>query len=223
MSACWTILAISSLAMADADADALARRVADAAGDPYALKSLEFTFVVTAGEDEKARRSHSWQPQAGTLTVKMGGEPVHFSGLGHTDPTRLVAEPASHAADWAAVSPGTDPKRAAQAWSAFINDSYWLLAPSKVMDGGVNRSIDEEGRLVLSFDGVGLTPGDRYMLTVDPESARVTAWSFVLQGGSEGHFSWTEHTRSGPLTVSTHRATEAGDFVIRFEDVRATP
>ena len=81
----------------------------------------------------------------------------------------------------------------------------------------------EEGLLEMSFDKVGLTPGDRYLLTVDPETSQVVAWSFVLQNGSEGSFSWTDHELHGPLTLSMSRTTEAGDFVIRFEDVRATP
>ena len=223
MNACWIILLQAVPAMADAEGDALARKVAGAAGDPYALTSLDFTVVVTAGEEEKARRSHSWQPQAGTLTVAMGGSSTRFESLNTTDPTSHVGSPGAHADTWSQVSPGTDPERAAKAWSAFINDSYWLLAASKVLDPGVNRSIDEEGRLVLTFDGVGLTPGDRYMLTVAPDSARVTAWAFELQNGREGQYSWTEHQTAGPLTLSTHRANEAGDFVVRFEDIVANP
>jgi hypothetical protein len=223
MLSCCTVLALVVPALADADADELARKIATNAGDPYALSSLEFTFVVTAGEDEKVRRSHSWQPQAGRLTVHMGGEAVSFEGLGTTDPTAFVADAKAHEADWAKVCPGTPPERAAQAWSVFINDSYWLLAPSKLMDPGAQRNLNEDGLLEMSFDKVGLTPGDRYLLTVDADTSEVVAWSFVLQNGRQGSFAWTDHQATGPLTVSMHRATEAGDFVVQFEDVRATP
>ena len=223
MLSCCTVLALTLPAMADADADALARKIVDRAGDPYALSSLEFTFVVTAGGDEKVRRAYSWQPRAGTLTVNMGGDAVKFEGLGTHDPTTLVTDASADEADWAAVCPATAPQRAAQAWSAFVNDSYWLLAPSKLMDPGAQRSINEEGLLEMSFENVGLTPGDRYTLTVDKETSEVVAWSFILQNGTVGSFFWTDHKASGPLTISMHRATDAGDFVIQFEDVRATP
>ena len=220
---CCAVLGLVTTAFADADADALARKVAEAAGDPYALSSLEFTFVVQAGEQEKARRSHSWQPQAGTLTVTVGGSSVQFEALGETDPTAFVDDPSAHASDWARVAPGTEPPRAAEAWRAFLNDSYWLLAPAKVMDEGVRRSLDEEGRLLLSFDGVGVTPGDLYVLTIDAESSRVLEWSFVLESGRASQFSWSAPDAAGPLMISQTRTSPDGDFVVRFEDIHATP
>lgn len=217
------VAASPTTAGADPTGDALARRVLAATGDVYAVSSLTFTFVVQAGETEKARRTHTWDRDAGTVDVRTGDTTVRIQGLHQLDPSAAVADPEAHAATWAQAAPSATPAAAARAWSAWINDSYWLLAAGKVMDDGVSRSVDAEGRLVLTFDGVGVTPGDRYMLTVDPETDRVVAWDFVLQSGQKGRFLWTDHRAAGPLTLSHHRATEAGDFVIRFEDVSATP
>lgn len=57
-----------------------------------------------------------------------------------------------------------------RAYGAWINDAYWLVMPYKLQDPGVNLSHDGEeeldgavyDKLLLFFDGVGLTPGDRY-------------------------------------------------------------
>ncbi len=214
---------LAAPAQADERGDALGKQVATATGDIYDLSRLKFTFIVEAGDTEKARRTHTRDWKAGLVMVEMGGETVRFQSIDSVDPSPGTADPNAHADLWAKVAPGTDPTKAASAWSAWINDSYWLLAAGKVMDGGVTRTVDESGRLVLTFAGVGVTPGDSYQLTIDPDSHRVTAWDFELQSGRKGHFAWTDYQAVGPLNLSMRRATEAGDFVIRFEGVEATP
>lgn len=224
MFAVWmTAFACFAPAHADDGGDALGHRVVEATGNVYGISTLAFTFIVEAGGTEKARRTHTWDRMAGTVSVTTGDTTVQLQNLHHHDPSSAVANPGAHDDLWSKVAPGTDPEAAAKAWSAWINDSYWLLASGKVMDDGVTRIVDDTGRLVLTFDGVGVTPGDSYMLTVDRDSGQVTAWDFVLQGGQKGHFAWTEHTTVGPLTLSMRRSTEAGDFVIRFEGVSASP
>jgi hypothetical protein len=183
-------------------AEPLAERVAAACGPLDDLTGLRFTFVATAAGEEKARRSHDWQPATGTLTVTGGGRTV---ALTITD-----GQPHSDTASAEDV---------AQAWAWFTNDSYWLLAPCKVLDPGVIAQADGDV-LALRFEGVGLTPGDTYRLEVDG-SGRVTGWSFVLQSGRTGSFDWTDPVRRGPLSLSLTRTAREDDFVIRFEDVTA--
>lgn len=180
----------------------LARRVAEAAGDPYAEQYLAFTFVVISDGQEKVRRSHRWCPQAGRVQVR-------------TDDTTTTVS----AVDGSALDAATGEQAAAEAWGAFINDGYWLLAASKVLDPGVKRSTDGN-RLSLSFDGVGLTPGDRYTLTVQEQTGLVTRWDFVLESGREGHFSWEDYQQHGGLMLSTRRVSDQGSFEIRFEGIQ---
>lgn len=188
-----------------ADADALARRLVAATGDPYTLPALRFTFVVTADGVEKARRTHTWCPQAGLVEVALPDGAVRISA---SDGSPL---------------PGTDADRAATAWQAFINDSYWLLAPAKVLDPGVRRTVDDQGRLVLQFDGVGLTPGDRYVLTVDPDDGHLAHWDFTLQSGRRGSFDWADPIEVGGLHLSPRRTSTDGRTTISFEDLEAPP
>lgn len=113
------------------------------------------------------------------------------------------------------------PRAGDEGWAAFVNDSYWLLAPCKVNDPGVSRQI-VDGDLQLTFADVGLTPGDRYLLEVD-DAGRVTGWSYTLESGREGAWTWTEHEARGPLELSMRRVSADGKNVIRFEDVAVTP
>lgn len=184
-------------------ADALAARVAAASGDPYREVALAFTFVVTADGQEKARRRHIWCPQAGRVEVRQGERADRISAV---DGSPIGDTPAD---------------QAQSAWGAFINDSYWLLAPSKVMDVGVVRSLDAGGRLALAFAGVGLTPGDRYLLDVDRDTDQVWRWSYTLQSGRTGEWRWEGWQQVGGLHLSTLRVAEQGDATIRFEEVQA--
>lgn len=211
------------VARADDAADAMASRVVQATGNLYDLTRLEFTFIVESSGQEKVRRTHARDWSAGTVTVEIDGAAVELRNLHIHDPSPAVADPAAHSDLWAAVAPDVPPAVAARAWSTWVNDSYWLLAPAKLMDEGVLRAIDEQGNLQLRFDGVGVTPGDAYSLSVDPETHRVTAWTFTLENGRNGAFSWSDHQSFGPLQLSTRRSNEAGDFVIRFEQVNVRP
>lgn len=216
-------LLLASGAHANPSGDQLAQQVVAATGDVYGVSSIRFSFVVEAGGVEKVRRTHEWHRKTGTVTVTQGADPLTFTGLHTLDPSSAVFDPPAHAAVWAEVAQGVDPQAAAAAWATWINDSYWLLAPGKLLDEGVARSVDDSGRLGLNFQGVGVTPGDRYLLTIDPTTQRIAAWEFTLESGRTGHFLWMDYAAVGPLTLSMRRATEAGDFVIRFEDVTVEP
>ena len=192
----------------EATADSLAKRLVERAGDPTSVDRLAFSFVVEVAGQEMVRRRHVWRPKKGRLTVTSGEQEIRLKGLHDHDLTALAEKPDEHAETWKEIAPKSEPAKAAEAWGWFINDSYWLLAPSKVLDPGVNRKLDEEGRLVLTFGKVGLTPGDRYRLTVDRDRGVVTRWQFTLQGGREGAFRWKNYETFGPLHLSTRRVAE---------------
>jgi hypothetical protein len=72
----------------------------------------------------------------------------------------------------------------------FINDTYWLLMPTKLFDEGVQRSLvpdsstSETGVLRLTFQGVGYTPDDNYWIWIDRATGHVMQWTYMLQGRS---------------------------------------
>ena len=185
----------------DADAKLLAARVLTRCGNPYVVAELAFTFVVEADGVEKARRRHVWRPRERTVDVTWAGGSVHLESI---QPFVASTAPKEQAID---------------AFSWFINDSYWLLAPCKVMDAGVEQGVTVDGRLYLQFSpDTGLTPGDQYWLRVDEEGV-VTEWEYLLQHGGHGRFAWDPPQRFGPLELSTRRSSQEGDFTIRFEEI----
>lgn len=174
-------------------ADQLAERVAVAAGDPYQVPALTFTFIVRGAEGEVVRRAHVWCPREQRATVQAGDKTFSLD-LAQPDQT--------------------------DAYGWHINDGYWLFAPSKVLDAGVVRA-QRDGALTLTFEGVGLTPGDQYALTLDA-AARVTGWRYTLQSGRTGAFQWRDYERVGPLLLSMRRISDDGRE-IAFEGVTALP
>lgn len=105
-------------------------------------------------------------------------------------------------------------KEVKKAYSYFINDSYWLLAPLKLEDEGVNVTLNDseviDGTncdvLHLTFGHVGITPGDQYWLYVDSDNGQIKRWKYLLQGKQEGTFNWTNYKDlGGGLKLSTHK------------------
>jgi hypothetical protein len=82
-----------------------------------------------------------------------------------------------------------------EGWEYWVNDSFWLNAPNKVFDPGVERKLvrREDGKeaLLVTYTSGGATPGDAYLWLLD-DSSLPTAWqlwvSIIPIGGLE--FSW---------------------------------
>jgi hypothetical protein len=77
--------------------------------------------------------------------------------------------------------------------------------------------------LGLAFEGVGLTPGDRYSLFIDPETHRIARWEMQLEGqsGPPRGTSFIDYASVGPLTLSLDHVNDDGTRHIRFEGVEA--
>lgn len=210
MLSCSTIVMLALLLQpttapaSDAEADALAAAVMKASGADVwpKVKRIKFTFNVDREGTRVMSAQHDWDLRAGTDTVTWGERTVTV------DVTRD-----DHEGDEKA------------AYARFINDSYWLLAPLKVMDGGVIRSTGASqeigGReyllLHLSFESVGLTPTDRYNLWIDPETKLVRHWDYIPKPGSESRMSWDEYQDFSGLKLSTKHQSETAAIV--FTDV----
>lgn len=81
-----------------------------------------------------------------------------------------------------------------KAKSIWINDSYWLVMPFKLQDPGViltyeGEKATEAGNMAdvlgLTFEEVGLTPQNKYLVFVDKESRLVSQWSFYRNANDE--------------------------------------
>ncbi|WP_299010280.1 hypothetical protein [uncultured Tenacibaculum sp.] len=92
----------------------------------------------------------------------------------------------------------------------FNNDSFWLVAPYKVFENGIERRIVQyEGKdaLLITYTTGGSTPGDSYLWILD-ENGRPTSYkmwvSIIPTGGMEATWSDWVTTESGAILPTKH-------------------
>ena len=207
-------------------ADSLAWRITEAAGGLTAwaaLPRLRFDFAVVNDSTERFRAKHLWDRTSDRFRAEYPvGEDSVLVALFDVR-TFNPEHPTGRAAiNGVAVDSTQTAMRLADAYERFINDSYWLLAPLKLFDPGVHRALvpdsaDAETEvLLLSFENVGLTPGDRYWLRADA-SGRLVSWTFLLKSGNEGHYRWEDYaelpTPAGTLHL-TQRKVRNGRAIL---------
>ena len=100
-----------------------------------------------------------------------------------------------------------------------MNDTYWLLMPYKMTDPGVVLAYDGElkegdaawDKVRLTFDGVGLTPKDKYWAFVNRKTGMVDRWDFVLKGEDKppSSFTWEGWKKHGKVMLAPdHKAKD---------------
>lgn len=105
------------------------------------LKSIEFTF--------RDVHDYVWDLENNSVNVKWDKQEIYLDLNRSTDSFNLLEY---------------------KAYKYFINDTFWLVAPFKVMDDGVMRSTVDLGKdrgLLLTYTTGGVTPGDSYLWIID--------------------------------------------------------
>ncbi len=114
----------------------------------------------------------------------------------------------------------------------WINDSYWLFLPFKLKDSGVTLKylgpVYEDNKRIqqisLTFDNVGLTPKNRYVLNID-EDYRIVKWGFFdhfLSTNPKFSNDWTDYKKYGDILLSSGRSNyelkdiAVGDSLARY-------
>jgi len=118
-----------------------------------------------------------------------------------------------------------------RAYGAWINDTYWLVMPYKLQDPGVNLTYDGEekldgvtyDKLKLTFEGVGLTPGDTYWAFVNRDSGLMERWAYFLQDWEEDkeptQWQWTDWASHGGIMLSPRRFNAADEREAMLSDL----
>lgn len=116
---------------------------------------------------------------------------------------------------------------------AWVNDSYWLLMPLKMLDPGVRlhwvgEASGPAGRparvVELTFDGVGDTPENRYRVWVDRETDLVTRWDFYADAHDPQptlSTPWTGWRAYGDVWLSGGRGERSLDAITVYDDLSA--
>jgi hypothetical protein len=108
----------------------------------------------------------------------------------------------------------------------YNNDSFWLVAPYKVFDKGVERRLvkteDNKDALMVTYTSGGSTPGDSYLWLLDdtgkPYAFKI--WASILPiGGLEASWSdWTT-TETGAQLPTFHKLLVLG---LEIDGVKGT-
>lgn len=189
-------------------ADEWAQRVVERAGiDAWNDgRRLAFTFNVERPDGSRVSAKHDWDLRSGIDTVTWEERTVSIN-VWQFDPDAASEEEQA-------------------AFRRWTNDTYWLMAPLKLRDPGCNVADLSEGemegetytRLHLSFDDVGLTPGDQYVLYVD-EEGRVRYWDFMPDEERKSTWRWEGYETFKGLTLATERKPVGEGARIFFTDV----
>ncbi len=173
---------------------------------------VRFNFIVTVNGKVVGNNAHLWDRKDGRYrfeTVEKDGKRrvVLFTiaeyesskkGEAFENGARLTGEAAQKAIE--------------AAYASYINDTWWLSMPWKWLATGVNlkylgpkrRGAENFDVVELTFNHVGLTPGDMYHAYVAKTSHLMTYWEYTLQSGDKGAWTWQYVTTGGIKLAKNH-------------------
>lgn len=178
------------------DADAFAQHILKRIKhDNYKkTKGVEWSFA--------GRRHFKWNKKEHIVDVSWDSIRVHLYPAEREKSTVYLNEKKQEP---------SDPKLIKRAWDIFNNDNYWLVAPHKIFDDGVVRSltkVEGETALEVTFTKGGSTPGDSYIWVVDstylPVKYFMTIPSMNMKKVPATWEDWFT-TESGTLLPKNHR------------------
>lgn len=227
------LVSATSGAERDAKADAVGRELLTAMGGEAAFEKarlFQFDFVVVREGKEAARLRHVWDRYTGdyrlTGTNKAGAPYTVYFNVNTKEGKAFINDRPVEGEERDALLK--------TAYGRFINDTYWLLAPWKIFDPGVNLAYDGEKTgpdgalcdvLKLSFDNVGLTPKDVYWIWVTRDGRRMVQWQYVLGGAQEEPTTalWKDWRSFGGILLSLEKPMVGRPATIRFGQVSVSP
>ncbi len=159
--------------------------------DPKAMKVANAAISAMGGRENYnntrylswlffGSRFHVWDKYTGDIRIEYNKKNVLLMNI-HTKKGRV----------WEDGVEITDTKLLAKkmkwGYETWINDSYWVVMPYKLHDDGVNLAYARqdkslEGRpvdvLTMTFEGVGVTPNNKYEVFFDQETKLLTEFAY---------------------------------------------
>lgn len=184
-------------------ADALAYKMLDAL-DYEAYKTtnhIEWTF--------KRRHHYEWDKKNNICNVYWKENKVILN-LNDTSKSKVYIHSFKNESDMAQ-------ELIEKAITYFNNDSFWLVAPYKIFDKGVERRLvkteNNKEALLITYTSGGTTPGDSYLWLLDDNGKPIAfkMWTSILPiDGLEASWNnWTT-TESGAQLPTFHKLMVLG-------------
>jgi hypothetical protein len=230
-------LAIPALARAevparpsDPKAMAIAEKVMHALGGDEAwngTRYLRFDFAVDRDGKTVASRGHTWDKWTGRYRL----EAKTKEGDPYVVLMNINTKAGSAFLKGKPLAGEEEKKYVEQGYAIWVNDTYWLLMPYKMRDPGVTLALAGEekkgdeawDKVVLTFDGVGLTPKDKYWVYVNRDTGLVDKWEYILKGGPgpATPFMWKNWVRHGKIMLANDRVNPKDGTRIYFPVLEA--
>ncbi|HXU45270.1 MAG TPA: hypothetical protein VN783_07080 [Thermoanaerobaculia bacterium] len=228
------VLALSPLPAARAEApagppaspEALADQVLEALGGQKAWEATRYLHFTFAG-----RRSHWWDRYDGRHRVegktKEGQSYVVLENLNTREGTAYL--------DGKQVEGDELKKYLELGYGTWVNDTYWLIMPYKLRDPGVHLALAGEetidgttyDKLALSFDHVGLTPGDHYWAYVNRTTHLMDRWAYLLEDAKPGEaptaWLWKDWQKVGGILLAPTRVMVGSDRTLPLGELSTAP
>lgn len=195
------------------DADALAHKMLNAVNEDAFnnTRYLEWTF-------RNGDHSYKWDKTMGKVKVSWNDKRVELDLVKPEE--SKVFENSSEL-----TNESSRKKAINKSVKLFNNDSFWLVAPFKVFDKGVERGLvkldDGSEALLVTYSSGGSTPGDSYLWKLQPNGfpASFKMWVKIIPiGGLEASWDDWQITKSGAFLPKTHTL---GPMKLDMGNVRA--
>jgi len=213
---------------------AKAVRVTTGDADPAARALAEATLARMGGAEAWdatryihwkffGRREHWWDKQTGDVRIDAGDALVLMNVNTHAG--RAWKDGAE------VVDPAEREKLLEAGYAWWVNDSYWLAMPYKLLDPGVVLRDEGPGALPdgrpahilgLTFESVGLTPQNRYEVYVSDDTQLVEHWKYYehasdTKPGMEGD--WSGWQPFGRIWFATDRGRGSDWDIAVYDDL----
>jgi hypothetical protein len=169
------------------------------------------------------RRLHVWDKWTGNIRVERGNEIILMNLNTKTGRAWKGGTEITH--------PDSLAKPLQFGYEAWVNDSYWMFMPYKLKDSGVTLKYAGEdtmagGReaniLSLTFENVGVTPENKYLVYVDKVTKLVGQWDYFAKATDEKPRTstpWTNWQHYGNILLSDERGRGKHTDLAVFDDL----
>jgi len=195
-----------NLEQSDSIAIAIADSVMEAMGG---RKAWDETRIITW--NFFGRRTHTWDKQNGRNHIDIPAQNLVMDFDIETKEGTVIKD------GEAMTDADSLDKYLQSGYEMWVNDSYWLVMPFKLKDSGVTLTYLGEDtlqtgepayKLQLIFDGVGVTPQNKYEVFVDTTDYLVKQWSYFPEADMiEPRFTlpWIDYKPYGNILLSGNR------------------
>ncbi len=179
--------------------------------------ALRFNFVVAPEGQEARAVKHLWDR-------KNNRDHVEWKGKDGKMNVAWVSMTSREGAAWVDGKKleGDELKKMMEtANSRWINDTYWLIMPLKLLDNGVNLKYEGEKDghdiLHLSFNKVGDTPGDQYWAHINKQTHLMDHWDIELESKDKLSSDWVDWVQVGKMKFSKSKPSSDKKLTIKFD------